>query len=121
MAGDLLLADAVTGGDWERGLFALMLKHPDVFEALPDYAHRALVASHTHNATHLGFRPGVLDDFLAPWIGTEGRPAYYRQNTDATRSVNAEPRTPRIRAAASTHLHVHARWVRSASSGTVCV
>ncbi|MDX6553147.1 MAG: hypothetical protein QOH74_1635, partial [Gaiellales bacterium] len=33
--GDLLLADAVTGGDWEHGLFALMLEHTDVFEALP--------------------------------------------------------------------------------------
>ncbi len=32
---DLLLFDAVTGGDWERGLFALMLEHTDVFEALP--------------------------------------------------------------------------------------
>ena len=64
--GDLLLADTVTGGDWERGLLALMLKHTDVFAALPGYTHRALVASHMHNATHLGFRPGVVDDLLAP-------------------------------------------------------
>jgi pimeloyl-ACP methyl ester carboxylesterase len=27
---DLLLFDAVTGGDWERGLFALMLEHVEV-------------------------------------------------------------------------------------------
>jgi pimeloyl-ACP methyl ester carboxylesterase len=55
---DLLLFDAVTGGDWERGLFALMLKHTEVFEALPDYAHRALVAAHMRTATQLVF---VLD------------------------------------------------------------
>lgn len=42
---DLLLFDAVTGGDWERGLFALMLEHTEVFEALPGYAHRALVTA----------------------------------------------------------------------------
>jgi pimeloyl-ACP methyl ester carboxylesterase len=77
--GDLLLFDAVTGGDWEHGLFALMLEHPEVFEALPGYAHKALVASHMRNATHPGFRPGVLDELLAPWLGTEGQAAYYRQ------------------------------------------
>lgn len=76
---DLLLFDAVTGGDWEHGLFALMLEHSEVFEALPGYAHRALVASHMQNATHLGFRPGVLDELLAPWVGVEGQAAYYRQ------------------------------------------
>jgi pimeloyl-ACP methyl ester carboxylesterase len=88
--GDLLLADAVTGGDWERGLFALVLKHTDVFEALPGYAHRALVASHMHNATHLGFRPGVLDDLLAPWIGAEGQAAYYRQYSQLRQADTAE-------------------------------
>jgi pimeloyl-ACP methyl ester carboxylesterase len=54
---DVLLFDAVTGGNWERGLFALMLEHTEVFEALPGYAHRALVAAHMQNATQLGF-PG---------------------------------------------------------------
>ncbi|MGB9182608.1 MAG: alpha/beta hydrolase [Solirubrobacteraceae bacterium] len=76
---DLLLFDAVTGGDWERGLFALMLNHTEVFEALPDYAHRALVAAHMRNATQLGFRPGLLEELLKPWVGSEGQAAYYRQ------------------------------------------
>lgn len=76
---DLLLFDAVTGGSWERGLFALMLEHSEVFEALPGYAHRALVAAHMQNATEQGFRPGVLDALLDPWVGAEGQAAYYRQ------------------------------------------
>jgi pimeloyl-ACP methyl ester carboxylesterase len=76
---DLLLFDAVTGGDWERGLFALMLEHTEVFEALPDYAHRALVAAHMQNASQLGFRPGLLAELLEPWVGPEGQAAYYRQ------------------------------------------
>jgi pimeloyl-ACP methyl ester carboxylesterase len=88
--GDLLLFDAVTGGDWERGLFALMLAHPEVFEALPGYAHRALVASHMHNATHLGFRPGVLDELLAPWLGADGQAAYYRQYRQLRQADTAE-------------------------------
>ncbi|MFD8565924.1 alpha/beta fold hydrolase [Streptomyces sp. NPDC059639] len=76
---DLILFDAVSGGEWERGLFRLFLEHREVFQKLPDYAHEALVASHLRHATHVGFRPGVLDTFLAPWRGDSGQAAFYRQ------------------------------------------
>ena len=87
---DLLLFDAVTGGDWERGLFALMLEHVEVFEALPGYAHRALVAAHMKNATELGFRPGLLDELLEPWVGRDGQAAYYRQYGQLRQADTAE-------------------------------
>ncbi|MDQ1033270.1 pimeloyl-ACP methyl ester carboxylesterase [Streptomyces umbrinus] len=76
---DLTLFDAVSGGEWERGLFQLFLEHREVFQKLPGYAHEALVASHLRHATQVGFRPGVLDAFLAPWRGDEGQAAFYRQ------------------------------------------
>lgn len=76
---DLTIFDAVSGGRWERGLFALMREHPDVFDALPGYAHEALVTAHLRNASHRGLRPEVLEAFLAPWRGPEGQAAYYRQ------------------------------------------
>ncbi len=87
---DLLLFDAVTGGDWERGLFALMLRHTEVFEALPGYAHRALVTAHMNHATGLGFRPGLLEDLLEPWVGLEGQAAYYRQYSQLRQADTAE-------------------------------
>ncbi|WP_432082839.1 alpha/beta fold hydrolase [Streptomyces sp. WAC 04229] len=76
---DLTLFDAVSGGAWERGLFQLFLEHEEVFRKLPGYAHEALVAAHLRHATHTGFRPGILDAFLAPWRGEEGQAAFYRQ------------------------------------------
>jgi pimeloyl-ACP methyl ester carboxylesterase len=76
---DLTLFDAVSGGEWERGLFRLILKNADLFDQFPPYAHEALVASHLRHATHVGFRPGVLEAFLAPWRGLEGQAAFYRQ------------------------------------------
>ncbi len=76
---NLTLFDAVGGGSWERGLFAQIRTHPEVFAELPGYAHQALVAAHLRNATHLGYRPGVLETFLAPWLGADGQAAYYRQ------------------------------------------
>jgi pimeloyl-ACP methyl ester carboxylesterase len=76
---DLTLFDAVTGGEWELGLFALIRKHHDVFEQLPAYAHQALVTAHLRNGTRQGYRPGVLETYLAPWLGEEGQAAFYRQ------------------------------------------
>ena len=88
--GDLTLFDAVSGGDWERGLFRLILEHADVFAQLPDYAHEALVESHLQHATHLGLRPEVLDAFLAPWRGAAGQAAFYRQYSQLRQSDTAE-------------------------------
>jgi pimeloyl-ACP methyl ester carboxylesterase len=76
---DLTLFDAVTGGEWEHGLFALIREYHDVFERLPAYAHEALVTAHLRNGTHQGYRPGVLEEYLEPWLGDEGQAAFYRQ------------------------------------------
>ncbi|MDN5913698.1 MAG: alpha/beta hydrolase [Pseudonocardia sp.] len=76
---DLTIFDAVSGGSWERGLFQLIREHPEVFGALPGYAHEALVAAHIGNASHRGLLPDVLEAYLAPWRGAEGQAAYYRQ------------------------------------------
>jgi pimeloyl-ACP methyl ester carboxylesterase len=43
-----------------------------------------------HNATHLGFRPGVLDELLAPWLGADGQAAYYRQYRQLRQADTAE-------------------------------
>lgn len=86
---DLTLFDAVSGGEWERGLFRLFLEHEEVFRELPGYAHEALVASHLRHATQAGFRPGVLDAFLAPWRREEGQAAFYRQYTQIRQADTA--------------------------------
>ena len=87
---DLTLFDAVSGGEWERGLYQLILQHADIFNQLPDYAHEALVASHLRHATHVGFRPGVLDAFLAPWRGPTGQAAFYRQYRQISQADTAD-------------------------------
>lgn len=87
---DLTLFDAVTGGDWERGLFAQIREHHGVFENLPAYAHEALVRAHLGNGTSRGYRPGVLETYLEPWIGTEGQAAFYRQYQQLSQSDTGE-------------------------------
>jgi pimeloyl-ACP methyl ester carboxylesterase len=87
---DLTLFDAVSGGEWERGLFRLILEHADVFNQLPHYAHEALVTSHLRHATHVGFPPGVLEAFLAPWRGADGQAAFYRQYSQIRQADTVE-------------------------------
>jgi pimeloyl-ACP methyl ester carboxylesterase len=87
---DLTLFDAVSGGEWERGLFRLILNHAEVFNQLPGYAHEALVASHMRHATHVGYRPEILDAFLAPWRGATGQAAFYRQYSQIKQAHTAE-------------------------------
>jgi pimeloyl-ACP methyl ester carboxylesterase len=87
---DLTLFDAVSGGEWERGLFRLILEHAEVFAELPGYAHEALLASHLRHATHVGLRAEVLDAFLAPWRGAAGQAAFYRQYSQLRQADTAE-------------------------------
>lgn len=86
----LTLFDAVTGGVWEHGLFGLIREHHDVFERLPAYAHEALVTAHLRNGTHAGYRPGVLETYLAPWLGPDGQAAFYRQYRQLSQDDTAE-------------------------------
>lgn len=76
---DLTLFDCVSGGEWERGLFAQIRQRHDLFAQLPAYAHEALVTSHLRQGTHAGYRPGVLEAYLQPWLGESGQAAFYRQ------------------------------------------
>lgn len=87
---DLTLFDAVTGGAWEHGLFGLIREHHDVFERLPGYAHEALVTAHLRNGTHQGYRPGVLETYLAPWLGPSGQAAFYRQYRQLSQQDTAD-------------------------------
>ena len=87
---DLTLFDAVTGGTWEHGLFGLIRQHYDVFDRLPSYAHEALVTAHLRNGTHQGYRPGVLEAYLAPWLGAGGQSAFYRQYRQLSQSDTAD-------------------------------
>jgi pimeloyl-ACP methyl ester carboxylesterase len=87
---DLTLFDAVTGGQWERGLFALIREHHEIFEQLPGYAHEALVTAHLRNGTRQGYRPGVLETYLSPWLGAEGQAAFYRQYRQLSQAHTAD-------------------------------
>jgi pimeloyl-ACP methyl ester carboxylesterase len=87
---DLTLVDAVSGGEWGTGYFKLIRENAHVFEQLPGYAHQALVESHLRHATHAGYKPDVLDAYIAPWRGADGQAAFYRQYRHAEQAQTEE-------------------------------
>ncbi|MFT2018898.1 alpha/beta fold hydrolase [Streptomyces sp. 796.1] len=77
--GALALVDPVALAPWGSDTYRLLGAHSAVFEQLPPALHRALVREYISSASAPGLRPAVLDQLVAPWCGTAGQPAFYRQ------------------------------------------
>ncbi|UCM91048.1 alpha/beta fold hydrolase [Streptomyces marincola] len=75
----LALVDAVSLPPWGSPFSRLVGEHAHVFEQLPLPVHAALVREYVDSASGPGLAPAVLDALTAPWLGEEGRAAFYRQ------------------------------------------
>ncbi|CAM4221714.1 alpha/beta hydrolase [Nocardiopsis rhodophaea] len=86
----LALIDAVSLRPWGSEFFRLVNQNAEVFAALPAHLHEALVRSYIATASHPGLRADVLGALVAPWLGEEGQPAFYRQIAQADERFTAE-------------------------------
>ncbi|OLT01854.1 alpha/beta hydrolase [Pseudonocardia sp. CNS-004] len=75
----LLLADVVAIPPAGSPFFRLVQQHPDVLSQVPPYIHEALVRAYIRSAAHRELREEDLAALVAPWLGEEGQPAFYRQ------------------------------------------
>jgi pimeloyl-ACP methyl ester carboxylesterase len=75
----LLLADVVAIPPSGSPFYRLVKQHPDVLVQVPPYIHEALVRAYIGNASHRELREDDLAALVAPWLGDEGQPAFYRQ------------------------------------------
>jgi pimeloyl-ACP methyl ester carboxylesterase len=74
----ITVVDAVVLNPWGTAYARLVKGQPDVFAALPDYVHLAMVAAHLHTAIHKRTTREDLEPYLAPWASPEGQRAYVR-------------------------------------------
>lgn len=77
--GRLTLIDPVALAPWGSPFVAHVRHHEPAFAGLPAYAHRALLDAYLQGASHLGLDAETLAIYRAPWEGTEGQAAFYRQ------------------------------------------
>ncbi len=54
-------------------------QHVGVFRSVPAYMHEAMVAAYVRDATFAPMDDETLAPYVAPWLGTEGQEAFYRQ------------------------------------------
>ncbi|SDG33502.1 Pimeloyl-ACP methyl ester carboxylesterase [Limimonas halophila] len=68
------------GGRWGTGLSRhVRLNDFAAFAGLPDFAQRGILRDYIASAMHRPAAPEVLERYMAPWLGEQGRAAFYRQ------------------------------------------
>ncbi|MEO3764200.1 alpha/beta hydrolase [Streptomyces sp. B8F3] len=77
----LALVDAVSLPPWGSPFSALVGEHAEVFARLPLPVHEAVVREYVQSASSPGLHPADLDRLAVPWLGEQGRAAFYRQLT----------------------------------------
>src|SRR5690606_13155634 len=75
----LFLLDVVTLDPWGSPFFRLVAEHEQVFAALPDALHTALVREYIAGAANGRLDAATVDRLVGPWTGDAGRAAFYRQ------------------------------------------
>jgi len=75
----LVLMDAVSVAPWGSPFFRLVRGYPGVFEQIPGYMHRAMVAAYVRDATYRPMTDEEVAPYIEPWLGEEGQAALYRQ------------------------------------------
>lgn len=79
----LALVDVVALAPWGSEFFRLVRDHADVFAALPSAVHEGALRAYVSGAGPERPTEEQLDALVAPWLGEEGQPAFYRQIAQA--------------------------------------
>ena len=99
----LALVDVVALAPWGSPFYRLVSEHAAVFEQLPAAIHPGVLRSYVGTAQARPLHPGVEAALVAPWLGPEGQPAFYRQiaqgderDTDALEPLYGDVAAPTL-------------------------
>jgi len=79
----LALIDVVALAPWGSDFFRLVRDNAEVFGALPDTIHAAVVRGYIGTASQTGLSAAQLDALALPWLDAAGQAAFYRQIAEA--------------------------------------
>jgi pimeloyl-ACP methyl ester carboxylesterase len=96
----LALVDVVALAPWGSPFYRLVREHAAVFEQLPAAIHEGVLRAYVGTAQPRPLDRAVEDALIAPWLGPEGQPAFYRQiaQGDQLHTDEIEPLYSRIMA-----------------------
>ncbi len=109
----VVLIDPVAIGPWGSPFFNHVRQHRAAFDGLPEHIHEAIVAAYVRGAMHTPMPADTLAGIVAPWLGAEGQPAFYRQIAQADQRFTdeIEPLYARIRASTLIVWGEQDRWI----------
>lgn len=74
----LAISDGVVLSPWGSEFSRHVHEYPDIFAAVPEYIHSALLRAHIATAMWQNPSRELVDSLVAPFLGEEGQAAYYR-------------------------------------------
>lgn len=79
----IILIDPVAVSPWGSPFFRHVRAHEAAFAGVPGYIHEAIVKAYIQTAAFHPLEEKVLSQTVNPWLGKEGREAFYRQIAQA--------------------------------------
>ena len=79
----MVLIDPVAISPWGSPFFQHVNAHEAAFAGVPDYIHEAIVRAYVKTAAFKPIDGKTLDRIVRPWIGADGKAAFYRQIAQA--------------------------------------
>lgn len=99
----IILIDPVAVSPWGSPFFRHVKEHEAAFAGVPDYIHEAIVRAYVKTAAFKPIDAATLDMIVAPWLGEDGKPAFYRQiaqadsaHTDEVQPLYAQITSPTL-------------------------
>jgi pimeloyl-ACP methyl ester carboxylesterase len=89
----IVLIDPVAVSPWGSPFFRHVKTHEAAFAGVPDYIHEAIVRAYVKTAAFKHIDDDTLDMIIAPWMGNNGKAAFYRQiaQSDSTHTDAVQP------------------------------
>jgi pimeloyl-ACP methyl ester carboxylesterase len=89
----IVLIDPVAVSPWGSPFFRHVKTHEAAFAGVPDYIHEAIVRAYVKTAAFKPIDDDTLDMIIAPWMGNNGKAAFYRQiaQSDSTHTDAVQP------------------------------
>src|SRR5262249_54100620 len=75
----VLMFNAVAIRPWGSPFVQHVRQHEAAFAGAPAYLHRAILSAYIRGAIRRAITDAELEPYLAPWLGTTGQHAFYRQ------------------------------------------
>jgi len=109
----ITLIDPVAVAPWGSPFVQHVRDNATAFEGLPDYIHAAIVPAYLQGAVKRTMSNSELAPYVAPWLGAEGQPAFYRQiaQMDQAYTDQVEPRFGEITIPTLILWGEHDRWI----------